>query len=57
MAPIVESDPKLIDRSLMTAHVCLVDAIRVQEERFKLEGLAEALQICKQDFGRVWVSG
>lgn len=57
MAPIVESDPNLIDRSLMTAHVCIVDAIRLQEERFKIEGLPEALQICRQDFDRVWVSG
>ena len=55
MSPTTESNPNLIDRSLMTAHVCVVDALLVQDERFKIHGLAEALQVCKQDFVHVWV--
>jgi hypothetical protein len=48
------SQPKLIDRSLMTAHFCLLDAIWLQDQRFKIKGLAEALQTCKEDFAHEW---
>jgi hypothetical protein len=56
MSSITDSQPDLIDRTLMTAHVCVLNAISVQDERFKLEGLATALQTCRQDFVRIWSS-
>jgi hypothetical protein len=48
------SQPNLIDCSLKTAHFCLLDAIWLQEQRFKIEELAEALHTCKEDFAREW---
>jgi hypothetical protein len=50
----VDAQPEIVDRSLMTAHNCLLDALDVQKERFKLEGLEEAMQVCYKDFIRVW---
>jgi hypothetical protein len=49
-----EAQPEIVDRSLMTAHNCILDAIKVQSEHFNIEGLEEAMQICYRDFVRVW---
>jgi len=49
-----ESQPEIADRSLMTAHNCILNALEVQKERFKIEGLEEAMQVCFRDFVRVW---
>jgi hypothetical protein len=54
MRPATESNPDLIDRSLMTAHVSLFNVISVQDQRFKLEGLGETLQTCQREFVRIW---
>lgn len=54
MTPTEASQPRLIDRSLMTANFCVLDAIWLQEQRFKVEGLTKALQTCKEDFAREW---
>jgi hypothetical protein len=50
----VDSQPQITDRSLMTAHTCLLDVMDAQKERFQIEGLEEATQVCYQDFIRVW---
>jgi len=50
----VDAQPEIVDRSLMTAHNCLLDVLDVQKERFKLEGLEEAMQVCYKDFIRAW---
>jgi len=39
---------------LITAHNCILNALEVQKERFKIEGLDETMQICYRDFVRVW---
>ncbi len=49
-----EAQPEIVDRSLMTAHNCILDAIKVQSEHFNIEGLEEAMQVCYRDFVRVW---
>jgi len=49
-----DAQPQIVDRSLMTAHNCLLDALDVQKERFKLDGLEESMQVCYKDFVRVW---
>jgi hypothetical protein len=49
-----EAQPDMADRSLITAHNCILNALEVQKERFKIEGLDEAMQICYRDFVRVW---
>lgn len=49
-----EAQPELADQSLMTAHNCILNALNVQREHFKIEGLEEALQVCYRDFVRVW---
>jgi Family of unknown function (DUF5677) len=49
-----EAQPEIVDRSLMTAHNCFLDAINVQSEHFRIEGLEEAMQLCYRDFVRVW---
>jgi hypothetical protein len=49
-----EAQPETADRSLMTAHNCILNALEVQKERFKIEGLEEAMQVCFRDFVRVW---
>jgi hypothetical protein len=48
------AQPDIADRSLMTAHNCILVSLEVQQERFKIEGLAEALHVCCRDFLRVW---
>jgi len=49
-----EAQPEIVDRSLMTAHNCMLDAIKVQSDHFKIAGLEEAMQVCYRDFVRVW---
>lgn len=49
-----EAQPNIADRSLMAAHNCLIEALKVQGEHFHIEGLQAALQTCLRDFLRVW---
>ena len=49
-----DAQPEMADRSLITAHNCILNALKVQKERFKIEGLEEAMQVCFRDFVRVW---
>jgi hypothetical protein len=49
-----EAQTEIVDRSLMTAHNCILDALKVQSEHFKIEELEDAMQVCYQDFLRVW---
>jgi hypothetical protein len=49
-----EAQPNTADRSLMVAHNCLIEALKVQGEHFHIEGLQAALQTCLRDFLRVW---
>jgi hypothetical protein len=44
------------DRSLIPAHLCILNVLEVLDERFKIEGLKEAIQVCFQDYERVWTS-
>jgi hypothetical protein len=48
------AQPEIADRSLMTAHNCILDALKVQSEHFKIGGLEDAIQVCYRDFLRVW---
>src|SRR5437016_5029379 len=48
------AQPEIADRSLMTAHNCILDALKVQSEHFKIEGLEDAIQVFYCDFVRVW---
>lgn len=50
----VEAQPEIADRSLTTAHNCILNALGVQGSHFKIEGLEDAMQICYRDFYRVW---
>jgi hypothetical protein len=38
----------------MTAHSCILDVMEIEEDRFKIEGLAAAIQVCYWDFLLVW---
>ena len=49
-----DSQPDVADRSLITAHNSILNALEVQKERFTIEGLEEAIQVCYRDFVRVW---
>jgi hypothetical protein len=49
-----EAQTEIVDRSLMTAHNCILDALKIQSLHFKIEGLEEAIQVCYRDFFRVW---
>jgi len=49
-----DSQPELADQSLMTAHNCLLVALEVQKDYFKIEELSEPLQVCLKDWVRVW---
>jgi Family of unknown function (DUF5677) len=48
------AQPEMADRSLITAHNCILNALEVQKEHFRIEGLEEAMQVCLRDFVRVW---
>jgi|SRR5271154_5881234 len=54
LTPGPDSNPDLADRSLTTAHNCILNVLEVQNERFKIEGLVEANQVCLKDWVRVW---
>jgi hypothetical protein len=49
-----DAQPEIADRSLMTAHNCLLDVIKVQSEHFKIASLEDAIQVCYRDFVRIW---
>jgi len=49
-----ESQPAVADRSLMTAHNCILFMLTVQKEHFKLGALEDPLQVCERDFLRMW---
>jgi hypothetical protein len=49
-----EAQPDIADRSLMTAHNCILDALKVQSEHFEIANLEDAIQICYKDFVRIW---
>jgi hypothetical protein len=49
-----EAQTDIVDRSLMTAHNCILDVLKVQKDHFNIDGLEEAIQVCLRDFLRVW---
>lgn len=49
-----DPQPELADRSLMTAHNCMLVTLEVQKDYFKIDGLSETLQSCCKDWVRVW---
>ena len=49
-----DAQPEIADRSLTTAHNCILHALNVQGSHFNIEGLQEAIQVCYRDFLRVW---
>jgi hypothetical protein len=49
-----EAQPEIADRSLTTAHNCILNALSVQGSHFTIEGLDEVMQVCYRDFYRVW---
>ena len=49
-----DAQPEIADRSLMTAHNCILNALEVQKEHFTIEGLEVAMQVCYRDFVRIW---
>jgi hypothetical protein len=49
-----ESQPDEADNALMTAHNCILVALEVQEERFKIPGLKSALGDCIRDWALIW---
>lgn len=50
-----EAQTDIADRSLMTAHNCILRMLEIQKDHFKLEALKEPLQTCLRDFVRLWV--
>jgi Family of unknown function (DUF5677) len=52
-----DSQPDLADRSLQTAHNCLIVALEVQKNYFKIAGLENPLQECLRDWVRIWSPG
>jgi hypothetical protein len=46
--PTAQHEPA--DHALTAAHNIILEVLRVQEERFKLAGLEEQLNVCCQDF-------
>jgi hypothetical protein len=49
-----DAQPEIVDRSLMTAHNCILNTLQVQSLHFEIKGLEEAMQVCYRDFLRVW---
>lgn len=49
-----EAQTDIADRSLMTAHNCVISMLSVQKEHFNLTALEEPIQKCLRDFVRVW---
>lgn len=54
LTPGPDSRPELADDSLRSAHSLILNVLEVQNERFKIEGLAELNQVCLKDWVRVW---
>ena len=52
-----DSQPDLADRSLQTAHNCLIVALEVQKNYFKIAGLENPLQEYLRDWVRIWSPG
>ncbi|HWZ45176.1 MAG TPA: DUF5677 domain-containing protein [Candidatus Saccharimonadales bacterium] len=52
-----ESQPKLADDALMTAHNCILVALEVQSERFTIGGLEAEMQTCVRDWAEIWAPG
>jgi hypothetical protein len=52
-----EHQPEMADQALMTAHNCVLVALEVQEDRFKVEGLKAAIENCVRDWRDVWSPG
>ena len=48
-----DAQPEIADRSLTTAHNCILNALNVQGSHFNIEGLEEALRVCYRDFLRL----
>ena len=57
LSPGPDSNPDLADRSLSSAHNCILNVLEVQNERFQIERLAQANQVCLKDWVRVWSPG
>lgn len=51
-----QNQTDVADRALVPSHLCILNVLEVQDERFKIEGLKEAIQVCFQDYERVWTS-
>ena len=49
-----ESQPKLADDALMTAHNCILVALEIQSERFKIPGMEAKMQTCLRDWAEIW---
>ena len=49
-----ESQTDEADQALMTAHNCILLALEVQDERFKIAGLKSAIENCVRDWALVW---
>lgn len=52
-----EHQPDMADQALMTAHNCVLIALEIQAERFNIEGLREAIDVCVRDWRDIWSSG
>jgi hypothetical protein len=49
-----ELQPEEADQALMTAHNCVLVALEVQDERFKIPGLKSAVENCVRDWALIW---
>jgi len=49
-----ELQPHEADQALMTAHNCILVALEVQDERFKIPGLKPAIENCVRDWALIW---
>ncbi len=49
-----ELQPEEADQALMTAHNCVLVALEIQDERFKIPGLKSAVENCVRDWALIW---
>jgi hypothetical protein len=49
-----ESQADEADQALMTAHNCVLVALEIQDERFKIPGLKTAIENCVRDWALIW---
>lgn len=49
-----EAEYTIAQSSLVAAHNCLLECINVQNQHFHVEGLEWELELCKEDFLRIW---